>query len=163
MATVTIQTIQRSKTRWLNPQTLWRYHKIRTRNLVPGLAVLAFFFSEAAVSRAATVLVTNTDNALVGSLRQAIQDASPSDTVAFHIPTSDPGYNAATGVYTITLTSASASDPTSALVISKGLIIDGQGQKIVVQRTTADAAAFRIVRGVNDTTGIAVVEVCALN
>jgi hypothetical protein len=83
---------------------------------------------------AAVVPVTNTHDSLAGSLRQAIQDANAGDTIVFQIPTdgSDLGYNAATGVFTITLTSGFS---TTALAIDKNLTIDGGSQKIVVQRS----------------------------
>ena len=60
------------------------------KRLTNGL--LAFIATLAAVasSRAATVTVTNTNDALSGSLEQAIQDANPDDTITFDIPTSDP-------------------------------------------------------------------------
>jgi cell division septation protein DedD len=89
---------------------------------------------------AALVLVTNTQDSVAGSLRQAIQDAKPRDTVVFQIPTdgSDPGYDASTGVFRIVLTTAN-------LEIDKDLVIDGGGQKIVVQRSFVDASPhFRI-------------------
>ena len=89
-------------------------------------------------ARGAAVPVYNTNNGLVGSLRQAIQDANSGDTVVFQIPTTDPGYNAATGVFTIMLTSGE-------LVVSKNLTIEGAPSKIVVQRSGAEGAAnFRI-------------------
>ncbi len=60
-------------------------------------------------SHAATFTVTNTYDAGAGSLRQAITSANANaydaDNIVFNIPTSDPNYNATTGVYTITLTS----------------------------------------------------------
>ena len=48
--------------------------------------------------------VTNTNNSGPGSLRQAIFDANSSvgpDSIVFNIPTNDPGYNPAIGVWTI--------------------------------------------------------------
>lgn len=55
---------------------------------------------------AATFTVTNTLDAGAGSLRQAIISANANpmdaDNIVFAIPTSDPNYNAVTGVYTIT-------------------------------------------------------------
>ena len=48
--------------------------------------------------------VINTNNSGPGSLRQAIFDANASvgsDSVIFNIPVTDPGYNPATGVFTI--------------------------------------------------------------
>jgi hypothetical protein len=52
-------------------------------------------------------LVTNTNNSGVGSLRQAILNINTlgGGTITFDIPTTDPGYNATTGTYTITLQS----------------------------------------------------------
>ena len=40
---------------------------------------------------AADVTVTNTIDAGSGSLRQAILDANPGDSIVFNIPTDDPG------------------------------------------------------------------------
>lgn len=62
----------------------------------------------AATAQAAVIPVYKTTDAFAGSLREAIQDANPAggDTIVFQIPTSEPGYNAANGVFTITLTGA---------------------------------------------------------
>jgi Bacterial Ig-like domain (group 3)/PKD domain len=54
----------------------------------------------------AGLLVTNTNDTGAGSLRQAITNADASSitlpkTIGFNIPTSDPGYNSATGTWTI--------------------------------------------------------------
>lgn len=54
-------------------------------------------------------IVTNTNDTGDGSLRQAIIDAQTNiaglpHTITFNIPASDPGYNAATGVWTIVYT-----------------------------------------------------------
>ncbi|MGI8964688.1 MAG: hypothetical protein ACR2H1_01220, partial [Limisphaerales bacterium] len=52
---------------------------------------------------AAIIPVTTTADSLAGSLRQAIGPGSnPDDTIVFRIPTSEPGYDPATGVFTIT-------------------------------------------------------------
>ncbi len=96
-----------------------------------------------ASAHAGTVAVTNTNDNLAGSLRQAIQsDSIAGDTIVFQIPTTDPGYNAATGTFTISLTSTAA--PGTAIVIDHSLTIDGGNQNIVVQR--AAAANFNIFR-----------------
>ena len=53
---------------------------------------------------AGTIVVTNTNDTGAGSLRQAMTDADGNpgaDTIVFNIPTSDPGYNSAAGVWTI--------------------------------------------------------------
>ncbi len=91
-----------------------------------------------AAARAANVPVVNTNDKLAGSLRQAIVNAQPGDTVVFNIPKTEPGYNATTGVFTITLTS----EP---LTVSKDLTIDSGGQRIAVQRSGATGTPnFRI-------------------
>lgn len=86
--------------------------------------------SAAASLHAATITVTNTNDSLAGSLRQAILNAQPNDTIVFAIPTTDPGYNALTKVYTIGLTSMG-------LDINKNLSISGVGTRIVVRRNVA--------------------------
>jgi CSLREA domain-containing protein len=92
---------------------------------------------------AGTVTVTNTTDHSAGSLRQAILDANAGDTVTFDIPTSDPGYDPATGVYTINLVSG----PTSSgeLHIDKSLTITGPGARVLtVQRN--DSQFFQVFR-----------------
>jgi VCBS repeat-containing protein len=60
-----------------------------------------------AVSSASSTVVVNTADSGVGSLRNAINVAnySQSGGITFNIPTSDPGYNAAIGTFTIALQS----------------------------------------------------------
>src|SRR4051812_14776502 len=91
-------------------------------------------------AHSAIVPVFNTNDGLAGSLRQAIQDASPGDTIIFQIPTSSPGYNINTGTFTIGLTSDS-------LIINKDLTIDGGGQKIWLQRSGASFRIFNVTAG----------------
>ena len=91
-------------------------------------------------AEAATIAVVNTNDALAGSLRQAIQDAASGDTILFQIPTTQAGYNAGTGVFTIGLTS-------NELAIGKNLTIDGGNQKIVIQRTGGVFRIFNITAG----------------
>ena len=86
---------------------------------------------------AATVTVTNTSDAGSGSLRQAILDANPSDTIVFDIPTSDPGYYAPTGVYTIGLTNE--------LVIFRNLVISGVGSHVVVSNNSGEGGADFVI------------------
>lgn len=97
---------------------------LQRHHLTLALAALALLSS---VADAAPVPVTNTNDAFAGSLRQAIQDASPGDTIVFQIPTTDSRYDAATRVFTIPVKS-------DQLTIAKDLTIDGGGQKITVQR-----------------------------
>lgn len=92
----------------------------------------------AAKMQAGSIPVYNTNNALAGSLRQAIQDAVPGDTIVFRIPTSDPRYFAFSQTYFIPLTS-------DQLLVDKPLTIDTEGQKIFLQRSTSGGTpAFRI-------------------
>src|SRR5581483_10746624 len=68
---------------------------------------------------AATITVTNTNDSGAGSLRQAIADAMPGDTINFSV----------TGAITLT---------SGALGITKNLTIQGPGaNQLTVQRSTA--------------------------
>lgn len=92
----------------------------------------------ATLSYSAPVLVTNTNDNLAGSLRQAIEsDSNPGDTILFQIPTSDSGYDPKLNSYVVTLT-------TNSLLIDHDLIIDAGGQKILVVRDSG--AHFRILK-----------------
>jgi hypothetical protein len=57
----------------------------------------------AAVRASSPIVVTTTNDGGPGSLRQAIADAnaSPGSTIIFHIPESDPGFNASDGWFSI--------------------------------------------------------------
>lgn len=60
------------------------------------------------IGNTATYTVTNTSDSGIGSLRQALLDANSipgPDDVFFSIPTTDPNYDATTGVWTISLLS----------------------------------------------------------
>jgi hypothetical protein len=76
-------------------------------------------------ANATIITVTTTNDSLSGSLRQAIIEADTSshaDTIRFNIPTSDPGYNADIGVWTI--------QPASEFdnMIGDSTFIDGKSQ-----------------------------------
>src|SRR5207247_10588126 len=78
---------------------------------------------------AATITVTSSNDNGPGSLRQAILDASPGDTINF-----------APSVTTVTLTSGE-------LVIDKNLTITGPGaNRLTVQRSPPNGPRFRIFR-----------------
>gem|GEM_PF-5919863 len=70
------------------------------------------------------VVVTNTNSSGPGSLRQAILDVNvnPGAVIQFHIPLSDSGYDATTGVFTIA--------PTTPLpdITADGTFLDGAAQ-----------------------------------
>ncbi len=85
-----------------------------------AVVLLAILFSGAA-ARCNTILVTNTNDTGAGSLRMAIGLASGTDgadTIRFEIPLTDPGYDAITGVWTIT--------PASSYTVPKEITIDGR-------------------------------------
>jgi len=72
---------------------------------------------------AQTVTVSNTNDAGMGSLRQAIADANSNwgiNNMVFNIPTSDPNYDAATGVFTINVSSTELPS-----INNRVLLIDG--------------------------------------
>ena len=84
----------------------------------------------------ATVVVRNLNDNLAGSLRQAIQDAAPGDTIVFQIP--DTETFPANGFRGLPLSSGE-------LVVNKDLTIDGGGARIVIFRGGPGVpAAFRI-------------------
>jgi parallel beta-helix repeat protein len=68
---------------------------------------------------AGTLVVTNTNDSGPGSLREVIDlfRNNGRDTIVFNIPTTDPGYNSTTGVWTI--------KPASGYTVSKGTTVDG--------------------------------------
>lgn len=70
--------------------------------------------------------VTHTNDGGPGSLRQAINQANnvPGTTIVFNIPTSDPGFNNAAGVFVIR--------PLSPLppISGDGTVIDGDSQTV---------------------------------
>src|SRR4051794_7699801 len=103
-------------------------------------AVLFGLITSAA--HAASVSVTNTSDNLAGSLRQIIHLAQTGDNIVFRIPTdgTDPGYDAATTVFTIGLTSGE-------LAIDKNLTIDGSAHQKIVISGTHTSRVFHVVTG----------------
>ena len=106
----------------------WRFFRvvIATVILLPGLILI--LAGSILSSRAATITVTNTNDSGPGSLRQAIADALPGDTIDFSV----------TGAITVL----------SELAIDKSLIISGpNGGGLVVN----GALAVRVLNigGVN--------------
>jgi hypothetical protein len=95
-----------------------------------------FFFLAVFVStiHAATFTVTNTSDSGAGSLRTAITSANAAagNIVAFNIPTTDPGYNATTGVFTIQVLSLLPA------VQNMNITIDGTTQATSVGNTNPD-------------------------
>jgi parallel beta-helix repeat protein len=78
----------------------------RIRGIVSATVLLCLFVFVSHSVQAATLTVSNTADGGNGSLRQAIIDATgnaAANTINFNIPLTDPGYNALTDRFTITL------------------------------------------------------------
>lgn len=93
-----------------------RHPRLHGRGLLGAFLSLAF----ALAAPAATLTVTNTNDSGPGSLRQAIIDVPAGGTINFNLQPTDPGYNAATGMYTITQTSGEYVLTTSLTLIGPG-------------------------------------------
>jgi hypothetical protein len=107
--------------------------------------VIAALFLNATSARAATIAVTNGNDHGRGSLRQAIHDASPGDTI-----------NLAPSVATVNLT-------TDELVIDKNLTITGpHDNRLTVQRST-QSLAFRIFHVTSSTAVVSIFRLRILN
>ncbi|HEV8422054.1 MAG TPA: hypothetical protein VGQ40_01825, partial [Chthoniobacterales bacterium] len=103
---------------------------------VLGIVVAELFLAQ---TWAATVTVVNTKNNTAGSLRQAIQDAKAGDTIKFAIPKTDAGYDPVERTFTIDVAG-------SELAIAKNLTIDGENQRVVLNRSTGAAPPlFRVL------------------
>ena len=86
-------------------------------------AAMAMLFAASAVS-AASITVTSAADSGPGSLRDALANALDGDEVTFAIPVEDAGYDAASGIWTITLTGGE-------IVFEKSLAIKGGGAIIL--------------------------------
>ncbi|PIV58370.1 MAG: hypothetical protein COS14_09945, partial [Bacteroidetes bacterium CG02_land_8_20_14_3_00_31_25] len=79
-----------------------------------------------------TFVVTNTNDAGAGSLRQAITNTNAypgSHTINFNILTTDAGYNSSQGIWTISQTS------TLPIITHSNVLIDGTSQTIFAGNT----------------------------
>ena len=107
--------------------------------------VIAALLLNATSARAATIAVTNGNDHGQGSLRQAIHDASPGDTINF------------------SLSVASVNLTTDELVIDKNLIIIGpRDNSLTVQRST-QSLAFRIFHITSSTAVVSIFRLRILN
>jgi predicted outer membrane repeat protein len=91
----------------------------KTLQKVSGLVGMCLLLGVISL-QAATLTVTTTADAGVGSLRQAIIDAAinaAANNVTFNIPTTDPGYNAANNRFTINLLSSLPNLPSAPITI----------------------------------------------
>ncbi len=79
-----------------------------------------------------TFVVTNTNDAGAGSLRQAITNANAypgSHIINFNIPTTDAGYNSSQGIWTISQTSKLP------IITHSNILIDGTSQTVFAGNT----------------------------
>ena len=116
-------------------------------------------------TQADTYTVINTNDSGPGSLRQAITDANNhvgANTITFNIPTSDPGYNASTGVWKIQpasalpqLTDDSTTIDGTTQVANKGNTNPG-GPEIEIDGTNANANGFWISSANNTIQGLVI-------
>ena len=88
----------------------------------------------------AALVVTNSNDAGQGSLRAAVGAAPAGEIILFDIPSSDPGFDSSTGVFTITLTSGE-------IVIDKDLTIAGPAAANVAISGNQASRIFRIAAG----------------
>jgi uncharacterized repeat protein (TIGR01451 family) len=119
------------------------------RNVMPsrplGLALLILLVS-AGPTLAQTFTVINTRNSGGGSLRRAITraNASPGSTIAFAIPTTDPRYDPATGVFTIRI------NRTLPALTGAGTLLDGTTQTVNIGDTNPGTLGTGGTVGVDD-------------
>lgn len=105
--------------------------------------LLALLLSRATPAKAVTInshtapIVTNTYDNGAGSLRQALVNAQDGDTIAFNIPTSDPGYNGR--IWTIGLTSGE-------LAINKSITFSGVPASLLIVNRDRHTSAYNIIR-----------------
>src|SRR5689334_12341230 len=114
--------------------------RIRARFL-PGALFLGVLFGSAGPAvegSSSTITVTNTNDSGAGSLRQAIIDASPGDTIDFH---------SALSGQTITLTSAE-------LLINKNLSINGPGASLLSVSGNNARRIFKVTSGTVSIAGL---------
>ena len=104
------------------------------------LASTAIFALASVSAQAAVLFVSNTQDAGAGSLRATVDAAVAGDIIVFQIPTTDPGYDPSTGIFTITLTSGE-------IVIDKDLTIAVlSGANVAISGNHA-SRIFRITAG----------------
>jgi hypothetical protein len=114
--------------------------KFSLKRLLACLVSTAILALAAVSAQAAVLFVSNTQDAGAGSLRAAVGAAVAGDTIAFQIPTTDPRYDPATGVFTITLTSGE-------IVIDKDLTIAGPSAANIAVNGNHASRIFRITSG----------------
>jgi hypothetical protein len=114
--------------------------KLPRRSLTVLLFSTAILALASVSAKAATLIVANTNDAGADSLRATVAAAIADDTIKFNIPTSDPGYNSSTGVFTITLTSGE-------IVIDRDLTIAGPAAANIAISGNHASRIFNIAAG----------------
>jgi hypothetical protein len=89
---------------------------------------------------AAALIVTNSGDSGEGSLRAAIAEAAPGDSIEFAIPEDDAGYDSENDVFTITLT-------TGEIVIDKDLTIAGPAAANIAISGNDGSRIFHVASG----------------
>lgn len=123
------------------------------------LVLLALIFVFVQITFAGQFIVTNTNDAGAGSLRQAMLDADAaagSDTILFNIPAGDPGHNAGAGIWTIqplTPLPNINSDSTMVDGLSQAQFIGGDpnplGPEIVLDGVNTETSSLRFFSSYN--------------
>ena len=112
----------------------------------------AVILAVASVTAQSAVLnVTNTQDAGPDSLRATVEAAIAGDAIEFNIPTSDPGYNILTGVFTITLTSGE-------IVIAKDLTIAVRSGANVAISGNHASRIFKITAGTVEISNLSLID-----
>ena len=107
---------------------------MRIKAFLKASALVGIYLGLSVISlQAASLSVTTTADGGIGSLRQAIIDATinaEANTVTFNIPTSDPGYNVAAYRFTITLSSPLPNIPLAPMTLDnprkQGITVSGE-------------------------------------
>jgi hypothetical protein len=114
--------------------------KFSLKRSLACLVSTAIFALAAVPAQAAVLFVRSTQDAGTVSLRTAVGAAAAGDTIVFQIPTSDPGYDPSTGIFTITLTSGE-------IVIDKDLTIAGPSAANIAVNGNHATRIFHVTTG----------------
>lgn len=128
----------------MNKSLIYRY--------LLALAYLAVFALRVTSAAANTLTVTNTGDSGAGSLRQALRDANTTGAslIRFNIPTRDAGFSAATGTFTIHLSSALPA------LTANGITLDGSTQTAFSGNTNAGGPEVTLSGSVGVSDGLVI-------
>jgi parallel beta-helix repeat protein len=136
----------RDRSRRGSDRNVGRRHKAVSRRRRPDLERLEDYVL------LATFTVTNTLDSGAGSFRKAWNNviaASPTPgTIQFAIPTTDPGYNAATNTWTISFTQDPPSDPSGKLpTMNTQVTVDGWSQGSQIGQPNYQGRPLIVING----------------